>query len=131
MSSTDTTSRRSFIKESTLAGSALIAAPHAIRAANKASNTLRVGVMGLSRGVAHVRRYAETTNVEVAYVCDVDESRLQRGTRALKQEKVKGVGDFREILEDKNIDALSIARPELLAHTRRRARHASRQARLR
>ena len=111
MSSTDTTSRRSFIKESTLAGAALIAVPHAIRAANKASNTLRVGVMGLSRGVAHVRRYAETPNVEVAYVCDVDESRLQRGTRALKQEKVKGVGDFREILEDKNIDALSIAAP--------------------
>ena len=51
--------RRKFIKGSAMAG-ALSFAPGTIRAANKASNFLRVGVIGLSRGVAHVRRFAET-----------------------------------------------------------------------
>ena len=93
-------SRRTFLKDSGLATAGLLAAPHAIRAANKATNSLRVGVMGLSRGVAHVRRFAETPNVEVAYVCDVDESRVARGAKALNKGKAKGVGDFRRILGD-------------------------------
>ena len=104
-------SRRSFIKESALAGATLLASPHAIRAANKKNNALQVGVMGLSRGVAHVRRFAETPNVSVTYVCDVDESRLQRGARALGKVKAQGVGDFRRMLEDKELDAVSIAAP--------------------
>jgi len=104
------TNRRKFIKGSAAAG-ALSLAPGSIRAANKASNYIRVGVIGLSRGVAHVRRFAETSGVEVAYVCDVDEKRISRGTKALKAGKAKGVTDFRRILEDDEVDVLSIAAP--------------------
>ena len=104
------TNRRKFIKGSAAAG-ALSLAPGSIRAANKASNFLRVGVIGLSRGVAHVRRFAETSGVEVAYVCDVDEKRISRGTKALKAGDAKGVTDFRRILEDDEVDVLSIAAP--------------------
>ena len=60
------TPRRRFIQGAVLAG-ALSLSPGSMRAANKASNHLRVGVIGLSRGVAHVRRFAETSGVEVAY----------------------------------------------------------------
>jgi len=104
------TNRRKFIKGSAAAG-ALSLAPGSIRAANKASNFMRVGVIGLSRGVAHVRRFAETSGVEVAYVCDVDEKRISRGTKALKAGDAKGVTDFRRILEDDEVDVLSIAAP--------------------
>lgn len=104
------TTRRRFLKHSAAAGIA-VTAPQAIRAANKANNQLRVGVLGLGRGVAHVRRFAETSDVSVAYVCDVDESRLARGLKALTKGKARGVGDFRRILEDKDIDAISIATP--------------------
>ena len=104
------TNRRKFIKGSAVAG-ALSLAPGSIRAANKASNFMRVGVIGLSRGVAHVRRFAETSGVEVAYVCDVDEKRIARGTKALKAGDAKGVVDFRRILEDDEVDVLSIAAP--------------------
>ena len=104
------TNRRKFIKGSAAAG-ALSLAPSSIRAANKASNFMRVGVIGLSRGVAHVRRFAETSGVEVAYVCDVDEKRISRGTKALKSGDAKGVTDFRRILEDDEVDVLSIAAP--------------------
>jgi len=102
--------RRKFIMGSAMAG-ALSLAPGTIRAANKASNFIRVGVIGLSRGVAHVRRFAETSGVEVAYVCDVDEKRIARGTKALKAGNAKGVVDFRRILEDDDVDVLSIAAP--------------------
>ena len=104
------TNRRKFIKGSATAG-ALSLAPGSIRAANKASNHIRVGVIGMSRGVAHVRRFAETSGVEVAYVCDVDEKRISRGTKALKAGRAKGVTDFRRILEDSEVDVLSIATP--------------------
>ena len=106
------TKRRSFLKKTAAAGSMVALAPTAaVRAANKANNTLQVGVMGLGRGVAHVRRFAELPGVKVAYVCDVDESRVSRAARALTKSTAKGVEDFRRILEDKEVDALSIAAP--------------------
>jgi len=103
-------SRRKFMKTAAVV-SALSLAPGSIRAANKASNHIRVGVIGLSRGVAHVRRFAETSGVDVTYVCDVDEKRIARGTKALKAGNAKGVSDFRKILEDSEVDVLSIAAP--------------------
>ena len=102
--------RRKFMKTAAVAG-ALSLTPGSIRAANKASNHIRVGVIGLSRGVAHVRRFAETSGVDVTYVCDVDEKRIARGTKALKAGNAKGVTDFRKILEDSEVDVLSIAAP--------------------
>ena len=54
-------------------------------------------------------------NVEVAYVCDVDSARLASGLKTTEgkqpDRKTQGVGDFRRILDDKNVDAISIAAP--------------------
>lgn len=112
MKTNQSASRRSFLKQSVFSSAAVTLAPAAaVRAANKANNTLKVGVMGLGRGVAHVRRFAETPEVKVAYVCDVDESRVARGARALTRGDAEGVVDFRRILDDKEVDALSIAAP--------------------
>ena len=47
----------------------------------------------------------------VSYVCDGDESRLSRGAKAMTKGRAKGVSDFRRILEDKQVDAVSIAAP--------------------
>jgi predicted dehydrogenase len=110
MNDSNIPNRRKFMKTAAVVG-ALSLAPGSIRAANKASNHIRVGVIGLSRGVAHVRRFAETSGVDVTYVCDVDEKRIARGTKALKAGNAKGVTDFRQILEDSEVDVLSIAAP--------------------
>ncbi|MGY8690587.1 MAG: Gfo/Idh/MocA family protein, partial [Verrucomicrobiales bacterium] len=78
------------------------------------SNRVRVGVMGLSRGMAHVKSYLEIPGVEVAYLCDVDKRRLESAAQHVAKEqdtKPQTVTDFRKILEDKSIDALSIAAP--------------------
>jgi len=54
-------------------------------------------------------------NVEIAYVCDVDERRVAEGLRRTEAKQtgasVKGVRDFRRILDDPSVDVLSIAAP--------------------
>jgi len=73
-----------------------------------------VGVMGMSRGSALAQVFASIPNVEVRYVCDVDSKRLEafRESFAAKVDyEVKGVGDFRRILDDPEVDALVCAAP--------------------
>ncbi len=112
------TSRRRFLEvaTSTAAGAAIFTGPNLLLGQAKGANDrLRVGVMGLSRGKGHIKGYLDVPNVEVAYVCDVDEKRLASGVKyATDQgasEPPKGTGDFRTILEDPDIDAISIAAP--------------------
>jgi predicted dehydrogenase len=78
------------------------------------SRRLRVAVVGLSRGVGHIKALAQVDGVEIAAVCDVDAQRLAAG--AAEAEKATGarpqaVGDFRRLLDDREIDAVTIAAP--------------------
>jgi predicted dehydrogenase len=53
-------------------------------------------------------------NVEIAALCDVDESILEqrlKDAEALISKRPAGFTDLRKLLEDKNIDAISIATP--------------------
>ena len=70
--------------------------------------------MGLKRGMAHVRGFQAVPDVEIAYVCDVDQTRMAEGinvANAGQAANAKGVTDFREILDDPSVDILSIAAP--------------------
>ncbi|HBE97769.1 MAG TPA: dehydrogenase, partial [Verrucomicrobiales bacterium] len=103
-------SRRHFI--STAAAASLVTT---VRADTKPGQKLRVGVMGLSRGKAHINNFAKLEGVEIAYVCDVDKNRLASGAKLATEKQggkaPKAVTDFRRILEDKEVDILSIAAP--------------------
>ncbi len=108
--------RRSFLERSATLGAALAAAPVLSRltAAELPSNRIRVGVMGLSRGMSHVAGYLALPGVEVAYVCDVDSRRRDHGLTVVQQAQkapCQGITDFRRILDDPTIDAISIAAP--------------------
>ena len=73
-----------------------------------------VGVMGASRGSALAEVFGRLPGVEVRYVCDVDQNRVQalQESLAAKLEKpVRAVGDFRQILDDPAVDALICAAP--------------------
>ena len=108
------TNRRRFI-QSAGAAAAVATGPNLLLGQSKGANSrFRVGVMGLGRGKGHIRGYLDVPNTEIAYVCDVDDNRLASGANTLKgkQEKEpKKVTDFRQILDDPDIDALSIAAP--------------------
>jgi predicted dehydrogenase len=54
-------------------------------------------------------------NTEIAYICDVDDRAIAKGLEATtKMQKTapQGVRDFRRALDDKNVDAISIATPD-------------------
>src|SRR3954447_20773446 len=97
-----------------LMGSA--AAVTAYKAAQASPNdTVRVACVGVrGQGQSHMRAYAKMPNVELAALCDVDESILEQ--RLKDAEKLTGkrpaaFTDLRKLLEDKSIDAISIATP--------------------
>jgi len=114
-----TISRRSFMKRSM--GATLSAATGLSLWGNSSSwaganDRVRVAVVGI-RGHgfgSHIRSYPLLQNVEVAAICDVDENlfgeRLkwfERNGRPVPKTYV----DIRKLLEDKSIDAISVATP--------------------
>jgi len=76
---------------------------------------VRVGVVGCGgRGSSHVSAWSSMPNVEVAALCDVDESHIAdklKGLAAKSSKKPATYVDVRKMLEDKDIDAISIASP--------------------
>jgi predicted dehydrogenase len=107
--------RRRFLKESLVAGASLAAAggvPAIL--AGEPGPSISVGVMGLKRGLDHVKTYLGLPGVEIAYLSDVDERRLAEAVKVVEEKKGRrpqAVKDFRRILDDKGVDALSIAAP--------------------
>ena len=107
--------RRQFVGS---AAAASLAFP-AILKAKDTQKKIITGVIGLSRGMGHAIKYLEASNCEVAYLCDVDSRRVASGMNRAKTSLAKfpqtkdpqGVDDFRRILDDKSIDAVSIATP--------------------
>ena len=80
------------------------------------SERVRVGVIGLrSRGTDHARMFAGNPEAEVVAVCDVDDSMFARPVKAVESKTGKAplaVKDFRRLLDDKTIDAVTIATPD-------------------
>ena len=106
-------SRRTFVKNSTLATSAAVlgALPHS-RAVG-ANDRIRIGVIGVGgMGAGHVRslvKKSQDENIEVAAVCDVYQRRVRRSKDLCKGD---GYLDYRRLLERKNLDAVLIATPD-------------------
>ncbi len=79
------------------------------------NDTIRVAVVGINgQGNTHIRQYARMTNVEVAALCDVDQSVLDKRCQEIEKaggKKPQTFVDLRKLLEDKSIDAVSIATP--------------------
>jgi predicted dehydrogenase len=103
--------RRSFLKT----GAAALATAASARRVLGANDRIRVAVCGLrGRGWDHVKGYQHIPGVEVAYFCDVDDNVLRKrlaDAETLGMAKPQAYVDFRKLLEDKNVDAVSIATP--------------------
>ena len=73
-----------------------------------------VGVMGLQRGMALARTFAATPGVEVKYLCEADSNRLNAAKKVfdgLVDYDFLTTGNFRDILDDPDVDALVCAAP--------------------
>jgi predicted dehydrogenase len=102
--------RRQFLQQSAAAGASLgVLGLPALAKPLGANERLRVGIMGLSRGLDLAKMFAKLPNVEVACVCDVDQKRVAKAIDTLTKAGHKppeGVGDFRRILDNQDIPIL-------------------------
>ena len=118
MNSAKDITRRKFVKTTALAGAGLgISMTAKSYSAIPGSNDrLRFAVIGLNgRGKAHIAAITKAKNAEVTYVCDVDQRTFPETlkiTRETYGTTPKTETDFRKLLEDKDIDAVSIATPD-------------------
>jgi predicted dehydrogenase len=110
--------RRSFIKKSGVVTAGTIVSKPLIDQAFKQknpNNTVQVAVIGVrSRGKDHYRALLKIPNVRIATLCDIDERLFPEAVAEV--EELAGYRpatetEYRRVLDDKNIDAVSIATP--------------------
>ena len=115
MNQAPSSNRRDFLRQTSLAGAGLAALGFpALHGAESPQNRLVFGVMGLGRGMDHVRALLEIPGAEIGYVCDADEARVGLALRTISEKQsrpAQGVKDVRRVLEDKAVDAITIAAP--------------------
>jgi predicted dehydrogenase len=101
--------RRTFLQVGALAA----LAPATVTRARGANDRIRIAVAGLNgRGGEHVKQWTDHDGVELAYLIDPDTRTFaKRLKQAGDKAKPKTVQDARTALDDKSLDAISIAAP--------------------
>ena len=116
---TNKTGRRDFIKKSAVASAGLAFSFSAksygnILGANDRVNFAVIGLHG--RGKAHIAAInALQKEVKIAAICDVDKNMFGDIYKSFPNtgiEKIKTEQDFRRVLDNKNIDAITVATPD-------------------
>ena len=87
----------------------------AAKARADVNGRVRVACVGLrGQGKSHMSAYSKMNNVDIAALCDIDESVLANAVQFVEKTgrpKPATFVDLRKLLEDKSIDAISIATP--------------------
>jgi predicted dehydrogenase len=82
-----------------------------------ANERFRIAVCGLNgRGGSHIGGFGGIDGVELAYLVEPDQTVLARKLEGVRERvgegyEVKGEADVRKVLEDKTIDAITVAAP--------------------
>ncbi|MFM2096067.1 MAG: putative oxidoreductase YdgJ, partial [Planctomycetota bacterium] len=103
--------RRTFLQA---ASSGVLVASALTKSGRGAANDrLTVGLVGCGgRGMHDVQLFKNNPNVEIAYVCDADASRLASAAKALNIPAARAVGDMRKLLDDKSLDIVLVTTPD-------------------
>jgi predicted dehydrogenase len=109
--------RREFMNRSAktlAAGAAMASVARAGASANEQLNVAVIGVRGRGKGL--ISDFLGNKAIHVAAVCDVDDavipSALEAAKKAGQEKTPKVVKDLRQLLDDKDVDALVIAAPD-------------------
>ena len=107
-------SRRDFLRTSIGTAAALSVLPK--RTSVGANDKVIIGVMGLGgRGTYLAEKFAQRSDAKVAWLCDPNARRFARAKEAVMEAQggsPKTTQDFRNILDDKNVDVLINATPD-------------------
>ncbi len=115
MKQATTISRRTFLGNA-VAGAALTALNRRALAGHSPNDQVVLGMIGVGgMGLSRLKEFMRHDDVRVAAICDVDRRHLDRAVAEV--EKVRGgkprsFGDFRRLLEDKEIQAVAVVTPD-------------------
>ena len=113
--------RRDFLKTGAAAAFGLAASRHALGPLfiprTSANEKVVVAICGVnSRGLDHAQNFSQLANSEVAYICDVDANVIAKALATVGRNQTarqaRALGDFRRALDDKSVDAITIATPD-------------------
>ncbi len=108
--------RREFLKRGALGAVGFSILPSLI-SRGAPSDKLRIAHIGLGgMGNQHMEWFAALPGVDIVALCDVDSDHLQGTLQSLKKfhpdTQAKTYGDFRHVLDRKDIDAITCATPD-------------------
>ena len=111
------TSRRDFLKAAGAAVALPAVVPSSVFGAEAPSNRVTIGCIGVGRmGRGDLGAIMRVRSVQVLTTCDVDANRAKGAAGAVdrytKSKGCKPCGDFREVAERADIDAVQIATPD-------------------
>jgi predicted dehydrogenase len=106
-----TRTRRSFFKDAALGITTTAVLNRSRSHAAGTSERVRVGVIGCgNQGGNHIKVLSDLKDAQLVYVADIDSQRLTNA--ASESRGAKAVSDFRRILDDSSVDAVTIATPD-------------------
>lgn len=106
--------RRSFLTKAALAAATVSFSARSWSQVAGANNALRVATVGFKgRGNDHISGLGKVPGVRYTALCDVDDAVLRGGASLLEKSggKVETYKDIRKLLDDKNVDIVTIATP--------------------
>ena len=109
--------RRTFLKSTAMGAAAAkaVTAKPAAAARRLAGDRVRIAMMGVrGRGLFLTKRFAGLPDVEIPYVCDVDQNVVGPAMKIIAEtygKPAKLVSDIRRVLDDKTIDAVVMGTP--------------------
>jgi predicted dehydrogenase len=106
--------RRSFLKQTALGAGVLALSARSWAAVAGANQDIRMAVVGFNgRGKDHINAWTKIKGVRLTALCDVDSQVLEAEASRLGSagHVVETYTDIRQLLESKNVDAISIATP--------------------
>jgi predicted dehydrogenase len=104
--------RRSFVEKTgaVLAAGPLLVSQGAAALPNSTVNHAVIGTGG--RGTQHVKKISRIPGARVVAVCDIDPELLDRAANIPQGNPVKKYKDFRKLLENSDIDSVSVCTPD-------------------
>src|SRR2546421_9268239 len=109
------TTRRDFLKAAGVGALVTVAGTKAAPRVLGANDRIRIAVAGLNgRGGSHVDEWSKMKGVEIAYLIDPDTRTYAKRLKTIAGKNAptpKCVKDVREALDDKTLDAISVATP--------------------
>lgn len=78
------------------------------------SSQLRIGVIGVGIGQAHIKGYNKVPEVEIVALCDMNEERARKVAYENGLSDVTIYTDYRAMLEHADLDAVSVGLPNFL-----------------